>query len=157
MLRTPVCSGMSELLYAACERAVLNAIPNVCLNHATDPIQYHILLGLACTAGSAFGYAPPSLSECCESFIQAHDKRDKQAVQMHRGGKAFTKHSHRDSSGWYVACYLTKEVLTDQLRISGGEYRPAQMPTKMQLQKLRMTGSGAMLAGVTYSGCLTEC
>ncbi|KAL7004780.1 hypothetical protein EMMF5_005695 [Cystobasidiomycetes sp. EMM_F5] len=98
---------MRELDFAQAERDSLNAnhdangwtTPRLSL--ATDVIQLHILQGLAVTAGSAYGEVPPCREMCWTSFIEEHTKQDKQAIQMHKGGRAFTKHSHRDSSGWW--------------------------------------------------------
>lgn len=70
--------------------------------YATDVVQLHILRGLAVTAGSAFGYDPPDRQTCWQEMTTAGSEDDRQTIQLHRGGKAFTKHAHRASSGWSV-------------------------------------------------------
>ena len=101
-LSNPHCHGMYEMPYAAPERALLQRINDgrPSLLDATDYMQYHILKGLAVTTGSAFGYDPPGRELAWKLFLQQTEKADKQLVQLHKGGKAFTKHSHRATSGW---------------------------------------------------------
>lgn len=110
MLDTPCCAGMTELEHAEAERerlrlliATFGELPvtaHVQLAH--DVIEYHILQGLAVTAGSAFGYnSVLDRSACWRLFTALPAKPDGQSTPMHVGGKAFTKHSHRDSSGWW--------------------------------------------------------
>lgn len=100
---------MQELSYAERERETLNSVNdgNPTLYYATDILQYHIIQGLAVTSGSALGYSAPDREKCWTLFLEPTAKADwKQAVQMHQGGKAFTKHSHRASSGWSVSSHL---------------------------------------------------
>lgn len=138
----PHCEGMSELVYASAERIALRAdhlrgamddddalteSPSLCL--ATDVIQYHILLGLAVTGGSAFGHEAPGEELCRQLFTEACDRPDKQAVQLHKGGKALTKHCHRASSGWWGPCTgrpldknISSEAVLDRI-IAGATWR----------------------------------
>lgn len=124
LLPTPHCKGMTELPYASAERDKLrgnlgcltcstsfasdppevengnrgdDATP---LSFATDVVQYHILQGLAVTAGAAFGHDPPSTEQCRALFVEPCEKGSNQVVQLHKGGKALSKHAHRASSGW---------------------------------------------------------
>jgi len=100
---------MAELEYAEPERARLRvlaaSISTSPLRHvqlATDAIEYHILQGLAVTAGSAFGQDSTLDRPTAFSLFTALLARpDGQSTPLHVGGKAFTKHSHRDSSGWW--------------------------------------------------------
>ncbi|KAK9897373.1 hypothetical protein P389DRAFT_194995 [Cystobasidium minutum MCA 4210] len=104
---------MSELDYAEPERERLRQAiqaprgesspsSSTHVQLATDIIQYHILQGLAVTAGSAFGEnTAPSKHTCFKLFTALPSKLDNKSTPMHVGGKAFTKHSHRDSSGWW--------------------------------------------------------
>lgn len=111
MIPTPVCEGMSELEYAEPERERLRqAIASLGLSSsstqhvqlAQDILQFHILQGLAVTVGSALGAdCAPDKDNCWELFTALPSKPDNQSTPMHVGGKAFTKHSHRDSSGWW--------------------------------------------------------
>jgi hypothetical protein len=108
MLETPQCEGMIELAYTEPERALLRVAASTCpreearLQLADDIVQYHILQGLAVTAGSAFGEAiAPDRQTCWKLFTAIPPRPDNQSTQIHVGGKAFTKHSHRDSSGWW--------------------------------------------------------
>lgn len=114
----PICNGIHELSYAETERSYLNnLLPTSTqaslLYHAQDVLQMHILQGLAVTAGSALGELAPDRQECWRLFRTPTIKRDSQTVQMHVGGKAFTKHSHRASDGWSVT-RSSPPVLTAQ-------------------------------------------
>ena len=72
------------------------------MHHATDVIQLHILLGLAVTAGSAYGEVPPTRDVCWSLFTQSHERADvKQTTSLTKGGVAYTKHAHRASDGWW--------------------------------------------------------
>lgn len=110
MIDTPHCKGMVELEYAEPERQRLrqaiadlgNASPVQHVQVAQDVLQYHILQGLAVTAGSALGRDDVrDKATCWKLFTALPPKPDNQSTPMHVGGKAFTKHSHRDSSGWW--------------------------------------------------------
>lgn len=119
MISTPRCEGMTELAYAEPERTRLRGavalleVASSSLQHvqlAQDVVQLHILQGLAVTPGSAFGEGPPPDRETCwKLFTALPAKRDNQSTPMHVGGKAFTKHSHRDSSGWWGISTGTNE------------------------------------------------
>lgn len=161
MLQRPSCAGMRELDFAQAERDSLNAnhdangwtTPRLSL--ATDVIQLHILQGLAVTAGSAYGEVPPCREMCWTSFIEEHTKQDKQAIQMHKGGRAFTKHSHRDSSGWWGVSTGTnsdKNAMAERVfnLIWNGRCAFIRLP-EAPAQKLIMP----TVLGQTSSGCLT--
>lgn len=101
---------MVELDYAEPERQHLrkavaklgNTAPSQHVQVAQDVVQYHILQGLAVTAGAALGRDDiPDRATCWKLFTALPLKPDNQSTPMHVGGKAFTKHSHRDSSGWW--------------------------------------------------------
>lgn len=98
------------MAYAEPERAHLRLLasssmstPQHVLQLAQDVIQYHILQGLAVTAGSALGeYNDLDEDTALSLFTALPPSPDKQPTPMHVGGKAFTKHSHRDGSiGWW--------------------------------------------------------
>lgn len=101
---------MTEVAYAQPERDILNRLqtPHT-LFLATDAMQLHLLHGLALTVGSALGHAPPSHALCRILFtsLPASNKLDTTRVrtgqtQMHVGGRAFTKHAHRDvTNSWW--------------------------------------------------------
>lgn len=102
---------MTELAFAEAERSNLRGKVRASwqgsssspVQLAQDVIQYHILQGLAVTAGSAFdcGVTPPGKALCEELFRALPSRPDNQEIPLHVGGKAFTKHCHRDSSGWW--------------------------------------------------------
>lgn len=105
----PACDGMKELAFAQPERARLSGKVDGAgglygLMLATDVVQLHILHGYAVTAGSAYGHAAPKRSTCTQLFTAVHDQRDNNTqAQLHVGGRAFTKHAHRASDGWWGA------------------------------------------------------
>ena len=110
MLAHPVCLGMTEVAYARRERDILNRCQcqnSLCL--ATDAIQLHLLHGLALTVGSALVHARPCRDLCWTLFtsLPAPNKLDTTRIrtgqtQMHVGGRAFTKHAHRDvTNSWW--------------------------------------------------------
>ena len=106
-LQQPRCDGMQELAFAQLERERLSHIiesngSGSLSSLATDVLEYHILQGYAVTTGSAYGYAAPSREECFKLFIAVHDARDNNSsAQLHKGGRAFTKHAIRASDGWW--------------------------------------------------------
>lgn len=106
-LKWPDCDGLDELPFAEAERSRLSRIvgdvePTSAQFLATDALELHILHGFAVTAGSAYGHVPPSQSDCFELFCQVHDRRDNNVkAQLHVGGRAFTKHAHRASDGFW--------------------------------------------------------
>lgn len=125
MLDTPHCRGLAELEYAEPDRqrlrqavAGLGASQLQHVQLAQDVIQYHILQGLAVTAGSAFGQDDmPDKTTCWTLFTALPPKPDNQSTPMHVGGKAFTKHSHRDSSGWWGASTGTNACKNRQAEV----------------------------------------
>lgn len=172
-LPAPVCHGMSELAFAAHERTALNAViassDDRNSNYtalAQDVIHLHILYGLAVTAGSAYGERPPNRELCWRLFTAPTAKTDKQAVQMHVGGKAFTKHSHRASSGWCVSSVLFS-VCTHDFVIAkagsraffcpGGASLPDDLRKRTRSLKLLLIEFGTMQRGGMYSGSHIEC
>lgn len=106
MIAQPVCVGMTEVAYAQRERERLNRDMSM-LGHslclATDAIQLHLLHGLALTVGSALGHAPPRRALCWTLFTSLPPGKLRSGqTQMHVGGRAFTKHAHRDTTNnWW--------------------------------------------------------
>ncbi len=105
-LQRPLCNRMQELAFAQPERERLSRViesnDGSARSLATDVLELHILQGYAVTAGSAYGHAAPSRSECFKLFTVVHDLRDNNtSAQLHKGGRAFTKHAIRASDGWW--------------------------------------------------------
>jgi hypothetical protein len=109
---TPRCYRMSELPSAAPERERLSILPPDERVHEStiNPLAFHITQGLAVTVGSALGHSPPAGDLCRKAF----DKLRKGGLT--EGARAWSKHAHRDGSGWWGVCKGPKEQQNEEAR-----------------------------------------